>query len=147
MTFASDRALVLALPVINRLEAFDVESRRLCREVLPGMHHFEKQSDSILGISYHASSNKILAWGQGWLGAVEVKQSAQPRRGETRTKRKRNQQIQQDNAAGEGFARVVQGYRQLTALAPIGKEILVVERPFTDLRNLPPAFTTAKYGT
>jgi len=111
------------------------------------MRHFEKQRDSILGVCYQGSSNKVLAWGQGWLGAVEVKQSAAALPAEIRNKRKRNQQVEQEVVAGEGFARVVQGYRQLTALATVGKEILLVERPFTDLRNLPPAFTTAKYGT
>ncbi len=149
MTFVSDRALVLALPASNRLEAFDVESLRLCREILPAMDHFAKQVDSVLGLSYQPLSSKIVAYGQSWIGAVEVKKDVMPPTLSSRTKRRRSRQIEAEatDATEEGFARVMQGYRQATGLAVFGNEILLVERPFTDLRKLPPAFTTAKYGT
>jgi hypothetical protein len=149
MTFVSDRALVLALPVSNRLEAFDVESLRLCREILPAMHHFTKQVDSVLGLSYQPSSNKIVAYGQSWIGAIEVKKDIGPPIQSSRTKRRRSKHTESEatETTEEGSARVMQGYRQATGLAVIGGEILLVERPFTDLRKLPPAFTTAKYGT
>lgn len=53
-----------------------------------------------------------------------------------------------NEGTGDGTTSTVTGkYRQLAGVGVFGNELVVVERPFTDLRNLPQAFVVAKYAT
>jgi U3 small nucleolar RNA-associated protein 4 len=152
----------------NTLELYDVEarqfpswSRALC-SALP--KRFTNLHDAILGVtlapdatpnrSNNDSSNSVLAlfWGATWLCKVQFDAPVGWGGFEKKRRRRRSEGgaghgTERDRGAAHNFKLATQ-YRQILLadfLAP--GELVVVERPLTDvLANLPPAYYRPKYG-
>jgi U3 small nucleolar RNA-associated protein 4 len=155
----------------NTLELYDVESRQfppwsraLC-SALP--KRFTHLHDAILGVTLapaapdrnnnnnNGSSTSVLAlfWGTTWLCKVQFDAPVGWGGFEKKRRRRRSEGgatghgAERDRSAVHNFKLITQ-YRQILLadfLAP--GELVVVERPLTDvLANLPPAFYRPKYG-
>jgi hypothetical protein len=163
MTFSNASTLVLAFAGSNTIQTFDVDDRRL----LLGRTKVTYTDDRVLGLEPVASGSgsstaaagrgKILAWGSNWVSTLDVPE------GDSSTKdkmtRKRRKSIVRTNEPGatkkavvdttaEDPFRILGRYREVGAVAMMGShELLVVERPFTDLTGLPTAFVKPRYNS
>jgi U3 small nucleolar RNA-associated protein 4 len=149
----------------NTLELYDVEarqfppwSRALC-SALP--KRFTNLHDSILGVTLapdaapdRSTNSSVLAlfWGATWLCKVQFDAPVGWGGFEKKRRRRRSEGgaghgTERDRSAAHNF-KLVTHYRQILLadfLAP--GELVIVERPLTDvLASLPPAYYRPKYG-
>lgn len=126
-----------------------------------------RQGDPVVGLRlYHAGpAPKLVAWGLNWIASIPLntKLGKKPRKKRSKRFSDADAPLDMDqeadggdtsgaetgnDGAGDGTTSTVTGkYRQLAGVGVFGNELVVVERPFTDLRNLPQAFVVAKYAT
>jgi hypothetical protein len=162
MTFSNASTLVLAFAGSNTVQTFDVENRRL----LLGRTKVTYTDDRVLGLEPVASGSgsstaagrgKILAWGSNWVSTLDVPEGdSSSKDKKTRKRRKSGVRTNQpgadkkpiiDTTAEDPF-RIIGRYREVGAVAMLGNhELLVVERPFTDLTGLPTAFVKPRYNS
>jgi hypothetical protein len=116
--------------------------------------------ERVLGLEAIPSSSstgkgKLLAWGSNWVSSLEVPSgdaSSKDKKAKKRRKSKANEtaeskaeekaQLMED----EPF-KIIGRYREVSAVSMVDGDLVVVERPFTDLTGLPTAFVKPKYNT
>lgn len=166
MCFVDHRHLALAFPVDNSVQAFDVDSRKLNPDFFPKRTKMSRQADPVVGLRLYSAgaAPKLVAWGLNWIASIPLNTKVGKKLRKKRAKRSSDAEPPLDvvkevdggdtsggetgNEGGEGTTSTVTGkYRQLAGVGVFGDELVVVERPFTDLRNLPQAFVVAKYAT
>lgn len=149
----------------NIIQIFDVEakmfpewSHSICTN-LP--KRFTQLHDSMQGLLFDPQlvntssdgrgSKAVYVWGSSWVvklnldGVMKVRKTNRKR---TREETKEDLDKHASKPDGQAFE-VCTRYRNILSVAFLGpKELLVVERPITDvLQTLPPAFFRPKYGT
>ena len=148
----------------NSIEIYDVEARQFpawSRALCSGLpKRFTHLHDAILGVTLapvsaddttDQSSENVLAlfWGATWLCKVQFDAPVGWGGFEKKRRRRRSEGAgtERDRSAGHNFKLITQ-YRQILLaefLAP--SELVVVERPLTDvLASLPPPYFKPKYG-
>jgi U3 small nucleolar RNA-associated protein 4 len=173
LAFAPNAPSLLILGFANNtLELYDVEarqfppwSRALC-SALP--KRFTHLHDAILGVTLEppaaataapdcsnntSGSNSVLAlfWGATWLCKVQFDAPVGWGGFEKKRRRRRSEGAdhgtERDRGAAHNFKLITQ-YRQILLADFLAHgELVVVERPLTDvLANLPPAYYRPKYG-
>ncbi|KAJ9098622.1 hypothetical protein QFC21_004269 [Naganishia friedmannii] len=167
LCFVDHHHLALAFPVDNSVQAFDVDSRRLNPDFFPRRTKMSRQGDPVAGLQLYSAGPqpKLVAWGLNWIASIPLNTKVGKKLRKKKSKRFRDSEPEvgvADDAeggetsggetgnegAGDGTTSTVTGkYRQLAGVGVFGNELVVVERPFTDLRNLPQAFAVAKYAT
>jgi len=160
MTFSNASTLVVAFAGSNTIQTFDVDDRRL----LLGRTKVTYTDDRVLGLEPVVSGpsstgrGKILAWGSNWVSTLDVPEGDSLTKDKKTRKRRKSAMIRPneprstkktmiDTAAEDPF-RIIGRYREVGAVAMMGgHELLVVERPFTDLTGLPTAFVKPRYNS
>lgn len=159
MTFSNASTLVLAFAGSNTIQTFDVDDRRL----LLGRTKVTYTDDRVLGLEPVASGSssatttgrgKVLAWGSNWVSTLDVPEGDSSAKDKKTRKRRKSaaagstaKKTPIDTAAEDPF-RIIGRYREVGAVAMMGpNELLVVERPFTDLTGLPTAFVKPRYNS
>jgi len=143
----------------NTIQIFNVETK-LFPEWAHGIcgslpKRFSQLHDPIQGLLFNPPSietskqgvsNAVYAWGSSWLCKLDLNlELPSPDRKRSRDEDKRGGNEKTDKRPLEVCTR----YRNILSVAFLGpKELLVVERPITDVfQTLPPAFFRPKYGT
>lgn len=167
MCFVDHRHLALAFPVDNSIQAFDVDTRKLNPDFFPKRTKMSRQADPVVGLRLYSAGTppKLVAWGLNWIASIPLNTKSGRKYRKKRSKRSSDAgaalEMDKDvddgdtsgaetgnEGTGDGTHSTVTGkYRQLAGVGVFGNELVVVERPFTDLRNLPQAFVVAKYAT
>jgi hypothetical protein len=167
MCFVDHHHLALAFPVDNSIQAFDVDARKLNPDYFPRRTKMSRQGDPVVGLRLYSAGTppKLVAWGLNWIASIPLNTKTGMRHRKKRSKRLSDAEAALDmgkdadggdssgaesgnEGTGDGTTSTVTGkYRQLAGVGVFGNELVVVERPFTDLRNLPQAFVVAKYAT
>ncbi|KAJ9113775.1 hypothetical protein QFC20_001801 [Naganishia adeliensis] len=167
MCFVDHHHLALAFPVDNSIQAFDVDARKLNPDYFPKRTKMSRQGDPVVGLRLYSAGTpaKLVAWGLNWIASIPLNTKTGMRHRKKRSKRFSDAEAALDmgkeadegdssgaesgnEGTGDGTTSTVTGkYRQLAGVGVFGNELVVVERPFTDLRNLPQAFVVAKYAT
>jgi hypothetical protein len=171
MTFSNPSTLIFAFAGNNTIQSFDVDDRRL----LSGRTKVTYTDERVLGLeplsldTYGGSEKsppgrgKILAWGSNWVSTLDVPlifddtSNVDKKTSRKRRKSRPNDPIQVRNAllAEDEPFKMVGKYREVGAVAMLlggdtgseENELLVVERPFTDLTGLPTAFVKPRYNS
>jgi hypothetical protein len=151
MTFSNASTLVLAFAGSNTVQTFDVDDRRL----LLGRTKVTYTDDRVLGLEPVASGSgsstaagrgKILAWGSNWVSTLDVPEGDSSSK-DKKTRKRRKSGVR-TNQPGADKKPIIERYREVGAVAMLGNhELLVVERPFTDLTGLPTAFVKPRYNS
>lgn len=157
MTFSNASTLVFGFAGSNTIQSFDVDDRRL----LLGKTKVTYTDERVLGLESVVSTSgstaggrgKILAWGSNWVSTLEVP-SGEPLEKEKKTRKRRKSrpndpiEVRKALLAEDEPFKIIGRYREVGAVAMMGAgELMVVERPFTDLTGLPTAFVKPRYNT
>lgn len=152
ITFAADRKLILAFPVNNTLQTYDLDDRSLDdKYVITTRTTMSRQPDSIAGMCYSKAHRKVFAWGSTWVASVAP--GASVRKSKKRRQEPASAAVEDDDTQSEsdvasqrGGVTLTTKYRNIGGVMAMGDDLVVVERPFADISG-PPAFAVRKYGT
>lgn len=155
ITFASARKLILAFPVNNTFRAYDLDERTLdSKYIVTGRTTMSRQPDNLAGICYSKKHRKIFAWGSSWVGSIvpgssSKKQIKKKRRAGEQDNQEEDEDTQSepDTTSSQAGVAVTQKFRNIGGVVVFDGELVVIERPFMDIKGLPQAFATRKYGT
>jgi hypothetical protein len=154
MTFSNASTLVFGFAGSNTIQAFDVDDRRL----LLGKTKVTYTDERVLGIESVATSTvggrgKVLAWGSNWVSTLEVPSGETTEKNKKTRKRRKSRpndpiEVRKAMLAEDEPFKIIGRYREVGAVAMMGPgELMVVERPFTDLTGLPTAFVKPRYNS
>ncbi|GAA93375.1 uncharacterized protein L969DRAFT_105473 [Mixia osmundae IAM 14324] len=130
--------LVIGLPN-NTLQTYNVELKReqlwLSGKPLDSAGTLQLHRDQLIGLSTHASLNKIIAWGSSWAQTIDLPPFEQQGK-----KRRRESAVVADSTASKPTS---VKYQSLLAFDFLGaNELAAIERPFQSLLStLPKAWS------